>query len=58
MLLYQREKFFEFVQAGLRAGFEFQAPALVLARCRKLLAEARKGWIDLSDIPADKAGPI
>jgi len=58
MLLYQREKFFEFVQAGLRAGFEFNAPALVLARCRKLLAEARKGWIDLSDISADKVGPI
>jgi len=58
MLLYQREKFFEFVQAGLRAGFEFHAPALVLARCRKLLAEARKGWIDLSDISEDKAGPM
>ncbi|HUH98571.1 MAG TPA: hypothetical protein VLZ89_14495 [Anaerolineales bacterium] len=58
LLLYQREKFFEFVQAGLRAGFEFHAPALVLARCRKLLAEARKDWIDLSDIRADKAGPL
>jgi len=58
MLLYQREKFFEFVQAGLRAGFEFHAPALVLTRCRKLLAEARKDWIDLSDISADKAGPL
>ena len=57
MLLYQREKFFEFVQAGLRAGFEFHAPALVLVRCRKLLAEARKGWVDLSDISEDKAGP-
>jgi len=58
MLLYQREKFFEFVQAGLRAGFEFNAPAPVLMRCRKLLAEARRGWIDLSDIRANKAGPI
>jgi len=58
MLLYQREKFFEFVQAGLRAGFEFHAPALVLTRCRKLLAEARKGWIDLSDIREDQAGPL
>ncbi len=57
MLLYQREKFFEFVQAGLRAGFEFHAPALVLVRCRKLLAEARKGWMDLSDVSKDKAGP-
>ena len=58
LLLYQREKFFEFVQAGLRAGFEFHAPALVLTRCRRMLAEARKGWIDLSDIPAAKAGPL
>ncbi len=58
MLLYEREKFFEFVQAGLRAGFEFNAPSLVLSRCRKLLAEARKGWIDLMDIGQDKAGPL
>jgi hypothetical protein len=58
MLLYQREKFFEFVQAGLRAGFEFQAPSLVLGRCRKLLAEARKGWVDLTDISQDKAGTL
>jgi hypothetical protein len=56
LLLYQREKFFEFVQAGLRAGFEFHAPSLVLGRCRKLLAEARKGWIDLMDIHQEKAG--
>lgn len=58
MLLYEREKFVEFVQAGLRAGFEFHAPSLVLGRCRKLLAEARKGWIDLTDIGQEKAGPL
>jgi len=58
MLLYQREKFFEFVQAALRAGFEFHAPALVLARCRKLLAEARKGWIDLSDVNGNNISPL
>lgn len=58
LLLYEREKFFEFVQAGLRAGFEFQAPSLVLGRCRKLLAEARKGWIDLMDISHEKARPL
>ena len=58
LLLYEREKFFEFVQAGLRAGFEFNTPSLVLIRCRKLLAEARKGWIDLSDIGQDKAGAL
>lgn len=57
-LLFEREKFFEFVQAGLRAGFEFHSPALVLARCRKLLAQARKGWIDLSDIAPERAGPL
>ncbi len=55
MLLWESEKFFEFVQAGLRAGFEFHAPSLVLARCRKLLAEARRGWIELSDIGNRKA---
>ena len=58
MLLYEREKFVEFVQAGLRAGFEFHAPSLVLGRCRKLLSEARKGWIDLMDIGQEKAGPL
>jgi hypothetical protein len=58
MLLYEREKFFEFVQAGLRAGFEFNTPSLVLIRCRKLLAEARKGWIDLMDISQDQAGAL
>ncbi len=58
MFVWQREKFFEFVQAGLRAGSEFQSPAIVLTRCRKLLADARRGWIDLSDIPAAKAGPL
>jgi hypothetical protein len=58
MLLYQREKFFEFVQAGLRAGFEFHAPALMLGRCRKLLAEGRKGWIDLMESTRASAGPV
>lgn len=57
MLVSEREKFFEFVQAGLRAGFEFGAPSMVLTRCRRLLSEARKGWIDLSDV-GEKAGPL
>lgn len=56
LLLYQREKFFEFVQAGLRAGFEFHAPSLILARCRKLLTEARQCWIDLSDLSPERTG--
>jgi hypothetical protein len=56
MLLYQREKFFEFVQAGLRAGFEFGAPQLVLARCRALYDAARKSWFELSDVAGDRAG--
>lgn len=58
MLLYEREKFFEFVQAGLRAGSEFQAPALVVGRCRKLLAAARKDWVELNDVNAETAGVI
>jgi len=49
MLLYQREKFFEFIQAGLRAGFEFGAPQLVLARCRSLYSLARQAWFQLSE---------
>jgi len=56
MLLFEREKFFEFVQAGLRAGFEFHAPALVLQRSRKLLSEARKSWNDLTDVHHENAG--
>lgn len=47
MLLYEREKFFEFVQAGLRAGFEFNAPAPALQRSRQLLAHGRGIWRDL-----------
>src|SRR5512142_20160 len=58
MLLYERERFFEFVQAGLRAGYEFQAPALVLGRCRKLLAAARKDWVDLNDVNGETAGVV
>jgi hypothetical protein len=58
MLLYEREKFFEFVQAALRAGFEFNAPPLMIGRCRKLWAAARKGWADLSDVDGEKAGPL
>ena len=56
MLLYQREKFFEFIQAGLRAGFEFGAPQLVLTRCRALYASARRAWFELSDLPGERAG--
>ena len=56
MLLSEREKFFEFVQAGLRAGFEFHAPSLVLARCRKLLASARHNWMSLSSA-GEEVGP-
>jgi hypothetical protein len=56
MLLYEREKFFEFFQAGLRAGGEFHAPAFVLGRCRKLYASSRKGWTDLMDVRGENAG--
>ena len=50
MLLYEREKFFEFVQAGLRAGFEFNAPPLALKRSRILLKDARAIWRELLEI--------
>ena len=50
MLLFEREKFFEFVQAGLRAGFEFNAPAPALHRSRLLLSQARQTWRELLDI--------
>ncbi len=50
ILIYEREKFFDFVQAGLRAGFEFGAPALTYQRCRKLLTSARQIWMELSDV--------
>jgi len=50
MLLYEREKFFEFIQAGLRAGFEFNAPAPALQRSRLLLSHGRSIWRDLLNI--------
>jgi predicted nucleotidyltransferase len=50
MLLYEREKFFEFVQAGLRAGFEFNAPAPALQRSRTLLSHGRQIWRDLLEV--------
>jgi predicted nucleotidyltransferase len=50
MLLYEREKFFEFIQAGLRAGFEFNAPAPALQRSRLLLSQARSIWRELLNI--------
>src|SRR5512134_836881 len=50
MLLFEREKFFEFVQAGLRAGFAFNAPALALRRSRSVLSHGRQIWRDLLEI--------
>src|SRR5512143_1265603 len=50
MLLFEREKFFEFVQAGLRAGFEFNAPAPAMHRSRQLLAHGRGIWRDLLEV--------
>jgi len=53
MLLFEREKFFEFVQAGLRAGFEFNAPTPALQRSRGLLSTARQIWrglLEISDV--------
>jgi predicted nucleotidyltransferase len=50
LLLFEREKFFEFLQAGLRAGFEFTAPAPALQRSRLLLSQARQIWRDLLEV--------
>lgn len=52
MLLYEREKFFDFVQASLRAGFEFEQPALTLQRCKTLLSNARNIWFEISEFNA------
>lgn len=49
-LLFEREKFFEFIQAGLRAGFEFNAPAPALQRSRELLKHGRQIWRDLLEV--------
>ncbi len=50
MLLYDNEHFFEFIQASVRAGFEFHEASLVLQRCRTLLDHGRRIWLDLTDI--------
>jgi hypothetical protein len=55
-LLYEREKFFDFVQASLRAGFDFEQPPLMLQRCRKLLSHGRQIWMDLMELD-EPAGP-
>jgi hypothetical protein len=58
MLLYEREKFFDFVQAAVRGGFEFNGPALTLQRCRTLLAHGRGCWTDLLEVDSvAKIGP-
>ncbi|MCE9645473.1 MAG: hypothetical protein K8S20_05680 [Chloroflexi bacterium] len=56
-LLYEREKFFDFVQASLRAGFDFEQPPLMLQRCRKLLAHGRQIWMDITELD-QPAGPL
>lgn len=56
MLLYEREKFFDFVQAAVRAGFEFHAPMLTLQRCRTLLTHGRGIWTDLLET-GETVGP-
>lgn len=56
MLLYEREKFFDFVQASLRAGFEFERPALMVQRCRTLLSHGQGIWMDIAELETP-AGP-
>ena len=56
LLLYEREKFFDFVQASLRAGFEFEQAPLTLQRCRSLHDQARKTWMPLMMNVSEKIG--
>src|SRR5512141_3056 len=56
MLVYEREKFFDFTQAAVRGGNDFEGPVMKLQRCRKLLSHGRQIWMDLGDAGA-KAGP-
>jgi len=53
ILLYEREKFFDFVQASLRAGFEFEQIPLTLQRCRTLLSHGRGNWFDISEFEGE-----
>jgi hypothetical protein len=57
MLLFEREHFFEFTQAGVRAGFEFHRTAYVVARSRQLLDHGRQIWMDLVE-NTQLAGPV
>lgn len=56
ILIYEREKFFDFVQASLRAGFEFEQTPLMLQRCRNLLSHGRQIWMDIAELE-QPAGP-
>jgi hypothetical protein len=49
LLLQEREHFFEFTQAAVRAGFEFNDPAATLARCHTLLSHGRQIWMDFME---------
>ncbi len=57
ILLYEREKFFDFVQASLRAGFDFEQPPLMLQRCKKMLSHGRAIWMDLTEVDETVVGP-
>ncbi len=57
MLLFEREKFFDFVQASLRAGFEFEQPPLILLRCRTMLSHGRGIWTDITELDESSIGP-
>jgi hypothetical protein len=58
ILLYEREKFFDFVQASLRAGFDFEQPPLMLQRCRKMHSHGRGIWMDLTEVDEASVGPM
>lgn len=56
MLVFEREKFFDFTQAAVRGGRDFESASNIIQRCRKMLSHGRMIWFDLNGV-GDKAGP-
>ncbi|MBN1303374.1 MAG: hypothetical protein JXA13_02990 [Anaerolineales bacterium] len=57
LLIKEKILFFDYVQAAVRAGFEFHEPIYILARCRNLLNHGRRIWLDLWEEEPAQIGP-
>ena len=57
MLIKEKKLFFDYVQAAVRAGFEFHDPVYILTRCRHLLNHGRQIWLELWEEEPDPVGP-